>query len=77
MGHESFEKSAKDHSISDVGDLELVEAQDACRGGNGGCDGRNGIEIISMVELHLVETLMDVLHEVVVVDPRFGGDVGG
>ena len=75
VGHEGLEEAAENHGVGDVSALELVEAENAALLSNVGRDKGNGVHVVAVLHLHLVQALVDILHEVVEVYPRLGLDI--
>lgn len=75
MRHERLEEPAEDHGVGHVGALELVEAEHVALVGDLGRHEGHAVDVAAVLELHLVEALVDVLHEVVEVDARLGPHV--
>lgn len=73
--HERLDEAAQDHGVGDVGALELVEAQHRGLRGNVGGDKRDAVDVVAVLDLHLVQVAVHFLHEVVEVDALLVLDV--
>ena len=70
--HEGLEETTQNHGIGHVGALELVEAQYiGLLGDFSGHEG-HGVDVAAILHLHLVQALVNILHEVVEVDACLG-----
>jgi hypothetical protein len=77
VGHECFHQTTQDHGIGDIGALEFVEAEDLRALRDVGGDVRNGVDVVAVRHLHLVEVFVHRLHEGVEMDPCLACDIWG
>lgn len=65
----------EDHGVRYISALKFIKAKNGASFGDISCDERDCVEVIAVLHLHLMQPLVDVLHEVKKVYPVLRRDV--